>query len=128
MTAAMTYLSQYDSIMAVAPAEDAIYLEDAACLTAHPYDAGRVQEQIDTQYCAPTNSMLHFYESWSNWRRSDYPLLAPENYPINATGGQFLRCFPYPTSEITSHPYNNKAASSAVLGGGNVIGRVYWDK
>lgn len=122
VTAAMTYLSQYDPSMAVAPAEAATYL------TAHPYDAGRALEQINTQYWALTNSMLDFYESWSNWRRSGYPVLTPVNYPNNATGGQIPRRFPYPTSEITSNPDNYKAASSAVPGGDNLIGRVYWDK
>lgn len=72
--------------------------------------------------------MPHFYESWSNWRRSNDPVLAPINYPSDATGGKFLRCFPHSTSEITSCLFNNKAASSAVSGDGNVIGRVYWDK
>ncbi len=122
VTAAMTYLIQYDPSMAVTPGEASIYL------AAHPYDAGRALEQINTQYWALTNTMLDFYESWSNWRRSGYPALVPVVYPNNATNGQIPRRFPYPTSEITSNPDNYKAASAAVPGGDNLTGRVYWDK
>lgn len=122
VTAAMTYLGQYDPSLAVAPAEAATYLG------AHPYAAGTGLEQINTQYWALTNTMFDFYESWSNWRRSGFPVLTPVVYPNNATNGQIPRRFPYPTSEITSNPDNYKAASTAVPGGDNLIGRVYWDK
>ncbi len=121
VTAAMTYLIQYDPSMAVTPGEAATYL------VAHPFDAGRALEQINTQYWALTNTMLDFYESWSNWRRSGYPVLVPVVYPSNATNGQIPRRFPYPISETTSNPDNYKAASAAVSGGDNLLGRVYWD-
>ena len=122
VTAAMTYLTQYDPSMAVAPAEAATYL------AAHPYDASRALEQINTQYWAHTNTMLDFYESWSNWRRTGYPALTPVNYPNNATGGTIPRRFPYPTGEITSNPDNYQAARATVPGGDFLTGRVYWDK
>lgn len=122
VTAAMTYLSQYDAALAV-PASDV-----ATYLTAHPYDAGRGLEQINTQYWALTNSMLDFYESWSNWRRTGFPVLTPVGYPNSATNGQIPRRFPYPTSEIASNPDNYQAAHAAVPGGDNLLGRVYWDK
>ena len=122
VTAAMTYLSQYDPSMAVTPAEASAYV------AANPYDAGKGLEMINTQYWTLTNTMLDFYESWSNWRRSGYPVLTPVVYPNNATNGQIPRRFPYPTSEITSNPDNYKAASAAVTGGDNLTGRVYWDK
>ncbi|WP_375418908.1 SusD/RagB family nutrient-binding outer membrane lipoprotein [uncultured Hymenobacter sp.] len=122
VTAAMTYLSQYDPSMAVTPAEASAYL------TAHPFSADQALEQINTQYWALTNTMLDFYESWTNWRRSGFPVLRPVVYPNNATSGQIPRRFPYPTAEITSNPDNYKAASAAVAGGDNLVGRVYWDK
>ncbi len=122
VTAAMTYLSQYDPSLAVAPAEAATYL------AAHPFNAGTALEQINTQYWALTNSMLDFYESWSNWRRTGYPVLTPVNYVGNSTGGTIPRRFPYPISETTSNPDNYKAAAAAVPGGDFLTGRVYWDK
>ncbi|QIX60007.1 SusD/RagB family nutrient-binding outer membrane lipoprotein [Hymenobacter lutimineralis] len=122
VTAAMTYLTQYDAKLAVDPTEAANYL------TAHPYEAGNGLEMINTQYWLHTNTMFDFYESWANWRRSGYPELTPVVYPNNATNGQIPRRFPYPTSEITSNPANYKAASTAVPGGDNLIGRVWWDK
>ncbi|MBO2011181.1 SusD/RagB family nutrient-binding outer membrane lipoprotein [Hymenobacter negativus] len=122
VTAANTYLSQYDDALTVAPADVASYL------TAHPYSAGTGLEMINTQYWALTNTMLDFYESWANWRRSGYPVLTPVVYPNNATNGQIPRRFPYPTTEITSNPDNYRAASAAVPGGDNLSGRVWWDK
>ncbi|MVN75366.1 SusD/RagB family nutrient-binding outer membrane lipoprotein [Hymenobacter sp. HMF4947] len=122
VTSAMSYLSQYDATMTVAPADITAYL------AAHPYTAAQGLEQINTQYWALTCSMLDFYEAWSNWRRTGYPTLTPVVYPNNATNGQIPRRFPYPTGEITSNPTNYKAASTAVTGGDNLLGRVYWDK
>ncbi|MEJ7667090.1 MAG: SusD/RagB family nutrient-binding outer membrane lipoprotein [Hymenobacter sp.] len=55
VTAAMTYLSQYDPAMTVAAADITAYL------AAHPYSAPTGLEQINTQYWALTNSMLDFY-------------------------------------------------------------------
>ncbi|UOQ51840.1 SusD/RagB family nutrient-binding outer membrane lipoprotein [Hymenobacter cellulosivorans] len=120
--AAMTYLSQYDPTMAVAEADVSTYL------TAHPYAAGSGLEQINTQYWALTNTMLDFYESWSNYRRSGFPLLTPVVYPNNATNGQIPRRFPYPTTEITSNPDNYRTAHESVPGGDFLTGRVWWDK
>ena len=121
VAAAMTYLGQYDPTLAVADADAAAYV------AANPYNASKGLEQINTQYWLLTNTMLDFYESWANWRRSGYPALTPVVYPNNATSGQIPRRFPYPLSETTSNPDNYKAASAAVPGGDNLTGRVYWD-
>ena len=122
VTAAMTYLSQYDPAMAVAPADIAAYL------AAHPYSAATGLDQINTQYWALTNTMLDFYENWSNWRRTDFPKLTPVVYPNNATNGTIPRRFPYPLGEITSNPVNYQAARDAVPDGDFLTSRVYWDK
>ena len=122
VTSAMTYLSQYDPSLAVAPADITTYL------AAHPYVAATGLEQINTQYWALTNSMLDFYESWSNWRRTGFPELKPVKFPNNATNNAIPRRFPYPLSEITTNPVNYQAARDAVPGGDFLTGRVYWDK
>ncbi|RZK64746.1 MAG: SusD/RagB family nutrient-binding outer membrane lipoprotein, partial [Pedobacter sp.] len=56
VTAAMTYLSQFDPSMALNAGDAAAYL------TAHPYVAANGLEMISTQYWAHTITMLDFYE------------------------------------------------------------------
>ena len=119
--AAITYLNQYDPAMAVSDAAVETYL------TANPYDPAKGLEMINTQYWMLTNTMLDFYESWANWRRSGYPDLIPVNYPNNVTNGTIPRRFPYPLAESNVNPVNYKAASDAVPGGDNLMGRVWWD-
>ncbi|MEP6949943.1 MAG: SusD/RagB family nutrient-binding outer membrane lipoprotein [Ginsengibacter sp.] len=120
--ASITYLAQYDPALTINDAAAETYL------TAHPYDVAKGLEMINTQYWVLANSMLDFYESWANWRRSGYPVLVPVNYPNNVTGGAIPRRFPYPLAESNVNPVNYKAASDAVPGGDNLIGRVWWDK
>jgi hypothetical protein len=122
VSAAITYLGQYDASLAIPESAATAYL------ALNPYDAAKGLEQINSQYWAVANTKFDFYESWSNWRRSGFPLLTPVVYPNNATNGQIPHRFPYPTSEISSNPENYKAASAAVTGGDNLSGRVWWDK
>lgn len=121
ITAAMTYLAQYDASMEVPVSEAQAYL------TANPYNAANGLEMIHTEYWALCNTMLDFYESWSNWRRTGYPELTPVNYPNNATGGTIPVRFPYPDSESTRNKENYEAAQSAMSGGDNLTSHVWWD-
>jgi hypothetical protein len=82
---------------------------------------------INTQYWELTNTMMDFYESWSNWRRTGYPVLVPVVYPGNATNGTIPRRFPYPLVEAANNPTNYTAAHNAVPGGDVLSGRVWWD-
>jgi hypothetical protein len=123
--AAITYLSEYDPAAAVSATAANAYL------AAHPYIAGTTGERglnmINTQYWELTNTMMDFYESWSNWRRTGYPVLIPVVYPGNATNGTIPRRFPYPLIEAANNPANYTAAHNAVPGGDNLSGRVWWD-
>lgn len=119
--AAMTFLGQYDPSIAVSDAASDTYL------TANPYNAANGLQMINTQYWVHTITMLDFYETWSNWRRSGYPVLTPVVYPNNATGGTIPRRFPYPSTEASSNPVNYKAAHGAVSGGDVLTSRVWWD-
>lgn len=123
ITAAMTYLSQYDAELGVDEAEAQAYLVQ------NPFPASQdaQMEAIHTQYWALCNTMFDFYESWSNWRRTGYPELTPVNYPNNATGGTIPLRFPYPVNEATSNPVNYEAAREAISGGDNLTSRVWWD-
>lgn len=122
VTAAMTYLSQYDPAMAVSASDAAAYL------IAHPYVTANGLEMIAQQYWAHTITMLDFYETWSNWRRTGLPVLTPIVYPNTNTGGVIPRRFPYPLSEGVSNAANYNSASGAVPGGDKLVGRVWWDK
>ena len=97
-------------------------------MTTHPFDAVQGLGQINTQYWIHTNTMLDFYESWSNWRRSGFPVLVPVVFPNNNTNGTIPRRFPYPVDEANTNPVNYQAAHNAVPGGDNLTGRVWWDK
>ncbi len=120
--AAITYLSEYDPGATVSAGAAAAYV------AANPYVAGTTGLQmINTQYWELTNTMMDFYESWSNWRRTGYPALVPVVYPGNATNGTIPRRFPYPLVEAANNPANYTAAHNAVPGGDVLSGRVWWD-
>jgi hypothetical protein len=121
VTAAMTYLGEYDPTIAVATTDAQTYLNK------HPYDPANGLAMINNQYWALTNSMLDFYESWSNWRRTGFPVLTPVNYPGNNTNGTIPRRFPYPLTEAGSNTANYNAAHNAVPGGDLLTSRVWWD-
>jgi hypothetical protein len=121
VVASMTYLGEYDPAAAVTTTDAEAYM------TAHPYVQATGLQMINTQYWALNNTMLDFYESWSNWRRSGFPALVPVNYPGNNTGGVIPRRFPYPISEAGSNTANYNAAHNAVVGGDVLTSRVWWD-
>lgn len=120
--AAITYLSQYDAGATISDAAAETYL------TTYPYNSANGLNMINTQYWMLTNTMLDFYESWSNWRRTGFPVLVPVVYPGNATNGTIPRRFPYPLAEANSNPDNYNIAHNAVTGGDNLTSRVWWDK
>ncbi|MDF2431625.1 MAG: hypothetical protein JWP44_1256 [Mucilaginibacter sp.] len=120
--AAITYLAEYDPNAAVSTSAASAYV------TANPYVAGATGLQmINTQYWELTNTMMDFYESWANWRRTGYPVLVPVVYPGNVTNGTIPRRFPYPYQEAANNPTNYTAAHNAVTGGDLMSSRVWWD-
>ena len=121
INAAMSYLTQYDPSLEISAAEQIAYLE------AHPYDPAKGMEMINTQYWATTGTSLNFYEAWSNWRRTGFPILTPVNYPGNNTNGTIPRRHLYPLEEGTSNEENLNAARNAMPGGDQMTSRVWWD-
>ncbi|HKG04956.1 MAG TPA: SusD/RagB family nutrient-binding outer membrane lipoprotein [Pedobacter sp.] len=122
LKAAITCLAQYDATLAISDATADTFV------AGHRYVAANGLQQINTQYWLHANTILDFYETWSNWRRSGFPSLTPVVYPGNATNGTIPRRFPYPVEEAAKNGANYKAASAAVPGGDNLAGRVWWDK
>jgi hypothetical protein len=120
--ASMTYLAEYNPAATVSLTAADNYL------IAHPYVAGETGlGMINLRYWELTCTMMDFYETWSNWRRTGYPVLKAVKYAGNATNGTIPRRFPYPLAEAANNPANYTAAHNAVPGGDTMVGRVWWD-
>lgn len=75
----------------------------ATYLAAYPYGVTKpALEMIGDQYWL--NHFLNWWEAWSNWRRTGYPVLVPTNYPGNVTGGKIFQRLKYPGSESGGNP------------------------
>ena len=100
----------------------------SAYLAANPYRGGtfaQQMEQIHTQFWVsvfPNN-----IEVYSNWRRTGFPILIPNNYPGNETGGVIPRRLKYPVVETSINTANYNAAV-AIQGPDIYLTRVWWDK
>jgi hypothetical protein len=79
---------------------------------------------IGEEYWAAT--FLNDIESWSNWRRTNYPTLTPTNDPNRWEANQIPRRLKYWENEISSNPDNFKAAVTR-MGGDNFMTKVWWD-
>jgi hypothetical protein len=95
--------------------------------TAHPLIAGQELKMINEQYWANENATFSFIESWSNWRRSGYPVLTPVVYPGNVTNGTIIRRMVYPQTERTANGANYAAGVATLQGGDFLTSRVWWD-
>ncbi|PSR55712.1 SusD/RagB family nutrient-binding outer membrane lipoprotein [Adhaeribacter arboris] len=98
-------------------------------LAAHPFNAaGTIEqqmEQIHTQFWA--SLYPDSQEVFSNWRRTGYPILIPNNVPGNATNGTIFRRMLYPSIEESLNPENLQEAITR-LGGNTFLTRIWWDK
>ena len=119
VTAAMKmYETLYGSVAAVADGDVATFLAN------NPYNAANGMEQISTQHWLAT--FFNEYETYSNWRRTGYPVLTPVNYPGNVTNGTIPRRMTYSTSEQSNNAanYNDAIASQ---GADVMTTRIWWD-
>lgn len=96
-----------------------------AYLDAHPLDASKALDQINTQYWVA--SFLDGTEAFANFRRSGYPALKKNPYPGSEVKGDFIRRMPYPDSEIV---VNSGSLNEAITrqGPNTLDTRVWWDK
>lgn len=117
----MEQLKQYDPSATIATAEG------LAFLAANPFDPARALEMINTQYWVA--SFLNGSEAWANFRRSGYPVLAPNPYPgaDPSVKGGFIRRLVYPAREKSVNTANVEAAV-ARMGPDNLATPVFWDK
>lgn len=112
-------MALYDPAAAIK--EDAIQ----AYLKAHPLDASKALDQINTQYWVA--SFLDGNELFANFRRSGFPALKKNPYPGSEIKEDFIRRMPYPDSEIIVN-LQNVSDANARQGPNDLNTRVWWDK
>lgn len=66
------------------------------------------------------------YESWVDWRRTGFPVLAPA--PVNRTGGVIPRRFPYPQLEINLNGTSLANGPGIPVPYKTILTGVWWDK
>ncbi len=116
----MKQLATYGTSTAVADAAITTYL------TTNPLAAGKELEQINTQYWVA--SFLIGPEAWANFRRSGFPVLAPNPYPGSDLKTEpFIRRLTYTDAELNVNKTNVQQAIDRQ--GPNLLDtRVWWDK
>jgi hypothetical protein len=103
--AAMQSWTPFDASFVVTDAKVDAYL------AAHPFGVEKpALEMIGNQIWA--NHFMNWFEAWSEWRRTGYPLLVPVNYPGNDTNGTIPVRLRYPASEVSGNPnYKTEATT-----------------
>lgn len=92
-------------------------------IAANPYDPANAIRQINTQYWV--SSFMNGPEAFANFRRSNFPELAPNPFPGREV--PFINRLTYPNSEISVNAEKVNAAI-AVQGPDDLGTRVWWDK
>jgi hypothetical protein len=113
----MNQMALVDATCAVDPAARDAYI------AANPLVSGKEMEQINTQYWI--SSFLNGPEAFANFRRSNYPALAPNPYPGRAV--EWINRLTYPNSEISVNTDNLNEAINR-QGPDNLATKVWWDK
>ena len=121
VTAAITQWVDFDASFARTPAEISAYIAGRGFAAASATDKLRL---IGEEYWAAT--WLNDIESWSNWRRTGYPVLTPTQDPNRWEANQIPRRLRYWESEIADNPVNYEAARSRI-GGDLLMTKVWWD-
>ena len=97
---------------------------------AHPLDVTSTNaslKMINEQIWATTGLTGNWVEAWNNWKRSDYPMLTPVNYPGNFSSGRIPTRQVYPSTEGSNNTASyNQAVSN--MGGDTWITKIWWDK
>lgn len=91
----------------------------------NPLEVGQELEQINNQYWVA--SFMIGPEAFANFRRSGYPDLAPNPFPVNdLTSEPFMRRFAYPERELSVNTTNVQAAIQRQEGDA-IDTRIWWD-
>lgn len=109
----------YGSCTAIDQSEIDTYIQD------NPLEDGQELEQINNQYWVAT--FMIGPEAFANFRRSGYPDLTPNPFPVNdLTSEPFMRRFGYPDRELSVNTSNVQAAIQR-QGADAIDTRVWWD-
>lgn len=115
---AMQMFTPYDATLTVDDAAVTAYLAD------YPY-AGTTDEKLEmigNQMWL--SKFLNWWDAWSDWRRTGYPVLTPVNYPGNVTNGTIPRKLRLPTHEVA---VNSASIAAGATTPDDPTGRVWWD-
>jgi hypothetical protein len=118
VTAAMEYLAMYGHGVNITPTQISDYLD------ANPFVSAQALKMINEQYWVATFG--NGLETFSNWKRSGYPVLVPADAATIFTGGEIPRRLNYPGSEKLNNPVNVEAAITQ-QGGDLLTTRMWWD-
>ena len=118
--AAIQMYTLYDASFAVSDGAVATYLGQA--YASYTGTTNEKLEKIGTQMWI--SKFLNWWDSWSDWRRTGYPVLVPTNYPGNLTNGQVPRKLKMPSSELARNPENYAAGATQP---DTQVGKVWWD-
>ncbi len=114
----MEQMGQYAPSSAIAEADIQAYI------AANPLGSNAL-ESIGTQYWL--SSFMNGPEAFANFRRTGYPALAPNPYPLKDISGDFINRITYQNSELSVNTENIQAAI-ARQGPDNMDTKVWWDK
>jgi hypothetical protein len=115
----MDQMAQFDALATITPAEQDAYL------AANPFDPANALKEINTQYWI--NSFAEGQEAWSNFRRSGFPELRPNQLADLEIKGDFVHRLRIQSSELSVN-VENYHAMVAAMGPDNLATRVFWDK
>lgn len=87
------------------------------------YDPAEALKLINTQYWIV--NIRNGTEAWANFRRTGFPVLSPNLFNNNLSGG-FVRRMSYPNVEASANTANYQAAAAAI-GGDKLTSKVFWD-
>jgi hypothetical protein len=96
-----------------------------AYIQSQPLQSGMEIEQINNQYWV--SSFLNGHEAWAIFRRSGFPIVAPNPIKGDLKTEDFIHRLTYPDSEKTVNAVNLDAAV-ARQGADLLDTRVWWDK
>lgn len=116
--AAMQMWTAFDPSFVVSNAAIANYL------THYPYAEGGPNALAMIGQQMWLGLELNWWDAWTYWRRSGFPVLTPVVYPGNTTGGQIPTRLIYPSSETST---NNGNMTSGGTTPNTHIGKVWWD-
>jgi hypothetical protein len=114
--AAMQMYTPFDESLVVTDEQVTAYLQR------HPFGVEKpALEMIGEQLWV--SKMFNWWDAWSDWRRTGFPVLTPTNHPAGVTNGVIMRKLRYPAYEVAANANFQAGATLPDL----FTTRVWWD-